>query len=452
MQEQLLQHSSSERARNTRDASGVFLEKFENTHVKVLQEDARGLEGELLKAGTKVLYSPLEENAFREDTPENRNLFARLGYAWTEATRGSLWFPPVPETLRTELEGAGVRCQEFMNALDENMHGAKGKPLPDTHLSAGSRLLPWRSPVRKVASRDLSKEFVRFILLQGDIPADTPCPESWMKTLESINAFRVYSLEGLGGIFHVVAAFCTPLHFTPSGPPSPGFPEMRHENMIQEFYRQKAAGDMPEPSFLFYSLGSSLPWLHRTEGAADNFCWLQIAQPHPQKRWEILLPPRKTNRIFLNDFVRRLAPLTDREKLFRVEAFIKEHLREQYGGNLSVEKIAKKLGFHKREVLAAFEELQKGGEYQCYKDDGMVVIVPENVSRAGKKINISSLNARKKLKNVFLGVAGAMIAFGATTIGSHIVGDNLWSGFIVVPLFAYLGGFLGKYLTGQEKN
>jgi hypothetical protein len=450
MQKQLVQHSSSEKTQNTRETASISLEDLANSHVKTLREDARGLEGELLKAGTKVLYSPLEENAFREDTPENRKLFARLGYAWTEATRSTLWFPPITATLQSELEGVGVRCQEFMNALDENLHGAKGKPLPDTHLSLAARLLPWRSRVQNVTSRDLSREFVRFLLLQGDIPAETPCPETWLKTLERINAFRVYSLEGFGGIFHVIAAFCSPLTFNPSGAPALGSPEMRHEDMIQEFYRQKAPGDMPKPSFIFYSLGSSRPWLHRTEGSANSSYWLQIAQPHPQKRWEILLPPRKTNRIFFNDFVRRLAPLTEQEKLFRVEAFIKEHLQEQYGGNLSVEKIAKKLGFHKREVLTAFEELQKGGEYQCYKDDGMIVIVPKNVPRAGKKIRISSLDLRQKLKSVSLGVAGTAIALGAENIGFRVMGDSLWSSFLLVPLFAYLGGCLGKYLAGKE--
>ncbi|MFO7876246.1 MAG: hypothetical protein R6U55_06665, partial [Desulfovermiculus sp.] len=38
--------------------------------LRILQRDERDLDGRLLKAGTKVLFNPIQPEAIREDTPD----------------------------------------------------------------------------------------------------------------------------------------------------------------------------------------------------------------------------------------------------------------------------------------------------------------------------------------------------------------------------------------------
>jgi len=356
---------------------GRFEEDVDPTfqeYVRTLTRDERDVDGKLLRMGARVLCHPSAPEELREDTPQNRQEFLRLDFAWTDGVRQRVWFPDVHELsngFRQEIESVRAAEKAFASAIDDNMLSARKQDFPIVHLPWWFSLLPyeWEPKVRQVEKvADLSGEVTVTIGENAGGPQGLAWPQAWSDFLGSLNKVTVYRLGGKLGAVHVVAAYVTRMKLAKHAAPEIVPPGPLMIDAVLGAYRQwqKHSGD-PAPGFAFLTLGSCSEWPQEMAGSAAGDHWVLLSDIGTDGNWKVRAPPRFADRLSLRNFLDRLKPETCQQRVSRVKHEVDGLIATGFEGNIHVERITKATGYRRTAVREAMLAMQESGHYRLFR-------------------------------------------------------------------------------------
>ena len=400
-------------------------------YLRTLDADERDLEGRLVLAGTRVLCDPSDPRIFMEDTPQIREEFIRLDCTWRQRSRQELWFPvlaKLPAESRAELDAARVLRDQFTSAIDENLHTAARSVCPELGLPFWYVLVPWELRIRRCkVVKDLSDELAGEVKSLSGVPDDLPWPEEWQTQLRELNVARVYSLKCTGGLvmratLHVISAFVCPLAFHKGKPPELLAPTQRVVDAARGAYRRWLAedGNASSPAFVFITIGVPKPWTPKVTATTGGRCWTVLSSPVGGGQWKTLPPAGYDDRLSIRDFLDRLRPETDRQRLSKVKHVVDSMLEQGYDGNITVKKIQDSTGYRETQVLRALMSLQEDRRhYRVYRTKQRGEIAIDNCSQLkGRKISKGEIEPSWLRRHGLVTVAGVLSPMLGVLIGN----------------------------------
>jgi hypothetical protein len=388
-------------------SAGAPFERYLDT----LRRDSRDIEGKLLRAGTRVIRAPDAPDEVMQDTPAHRRRFESLGFVWSETARRAAWFPTGSEwdaVFRSLMQTARQRGEQFRAALSTNLKGAAGRPLPDIRWPFWAYGVPILPHTRRVAlAADLSKALAEEVVRWGQVPEGIAPPEDWRGELEAVNRLEIYTVGGWLGTFHVVSACMTPLRFVHRGTPQQVPADATLVDAVRRLYTQWADG-RPKPMMTFLTLGSTDGWATGMTALAGASVWTLLSSVNETGRWRTAIPPQFAAKRYLRDFIDRLHPETEQDRIVRVKNAVDEHLHTGYAGNLLVDKIAAETGERRTGVIRAFRAMQESGHYECYRVEKKIAIRPDTGKGGITLPKERSFMLRYHLLPLVLGVLGPL--------------------------------------------
>jgi hypothetical protein len=424
--------------------------------VRVLQRDERDLDGKLLRSGSVVLCHPSQPEAFREDSHANREEFVRQDRTWTPEVRQRLWFPPVshmPSDFTHQVETCRAARKAFLAAIDENMVLAKDQPIPEVQsLPLWFDLLAWEPRIKTVSEvADLSESFATRMAQDNGVPPQVAWPKEWGQQLADLNTVKVYALNGLTATIHVVATVATPIRFHAGSNPEILPPDQGTADLIRDVYRQwVCTGRHNRPTFTFFTVGSALPWPAEVTGQAAGDHWLIVSHLSDNDEWETRTPPRFADRLSLRNFLDRLRPVTQQQRVSRIKSLVDDLLDCGYEGNIRLEKIAKETGYRRTAVRDALLTLRNSGHYRLYKTSGGDIAVGAATSGAGIPATPSRLRSGWLPRLACLGPA---IGVGIWFAKDVIIGRPFeFQSFVVLLPLAYGGEWLNVHFRKWRED
>jgi len=425
--------------------------------VRMLEKDARDLDGRLLKAGTKVLSHPSQPESFREDKPETRQVFQRQHCTWTSETRSRVWFPPKadwPTSFAHELAHIQAAHQSFLGALDENLKTSVCTPFPDVNLPSLASLLPWQPKIRSIVEEaNLSADLLPVLLQAAGHPPDISPSKEWKDVLLSVNTIRAYRVRCITADIRIVAAFITPISIRPGqdlafAPPSAA----TIQSVLDLLAQRLAATPGRKPVYTFFSLASAAPWPDDQKGiAAGDHCILLNHQADSGD-WHTLAPPFFVTRVSFHNFLERVYPVTRQERVSRIKAAVDNLLAEGYQANITVEKIARQTGYRQTTVRDAFVTMQEVSpdKYRVQRLDGRQIAI--RPCRANEPVKLTAASFRRSLlrKHGLLFVSAA-IGVSGWVLRSMIKLGGL-AGFLLLVVLVYATGLLQSQINRRASE
>lgn len=426
---------------------------FEGKYVYTLRRDHRDMEGKLLRAGTRVIYNPQAPDEVMESTDAHRRRFVENGYGWSDRIRQVSWFR-APETweidLTTGLAQARARCQQFTGAIDENLMAGVGRAIPDINLSPLLYALAWMPKVRRIECiANLTESLVAALCRLGQVPEGITPTRQWQDALNHCNQLKVYQVQSKVGQFHVVCGFITPLSFsagqaaaiTPAG--------AEWIDLIQSIYKDWQSSSQ-KVKYTFYSLGSASTWTNETESHSTSDSLVLLSEVKEVDQWQTQSPPHFAASAYLRNFIERLHPETQQQKISRIKSAVDEYVSENYEGNILLEKIATNTGFRRSMIQEAFKAMQRSGHYECYRVNNDLAIRFIK-GRKPKSIRIDTESCFLKyhggiLIGAFLSVVFWRLGdtFGPETLGLLSI--------LVAVIFVYIGKCLEILIQRKSIN
>lgn len=425
---------------------------FEQRYVRTSREGTRDVEGKLLRAGIRIICHPDAANEVMEDTPENRARFEEQQFAWSESAREKAWLPPRvdwPGNFRQSVQHAYRCCQNFCDAIDENVNSAIGKPVPDANLPLWSYALAWMPKVRnarKVA--DLTDNLSRQLCRVGDLPDEINLPAAWRETLAGMNRLAVYSVESRLGRFHVASAFVSPLQFTRDGDVAFVPPTAEVADAVQIVYREWIA-EQTAAGFTFFTIGAAERWQEDMCGSSSHQHCSLLSSHDDVGRWLTSAPPRFASRRYLRDFLDRLYPETHQQRISRIKEAVDQYVASGYEGNILLDKIARETGYRRTTVMDAFRAMRSSGHYECYRVDKKIAI-RNSTGRRGIRLP----SDRSAFLHYHLGLAGGvLLGILGWKVASYVttgVFDGL--GLLLLFPFTYAGRCVEMAVRRSQSN
>jgi hypothetical protein len=438
--------------------SAVRPESGREDFTRILDRDERDLDGRLVKSGTAVLCHPSQPQAFRVDTPANRQEFLRQDRTWTPEARQRVWFPPVanmPADRAGQAEACRSAKKAFLAAIDENMILARGRPIPEVQsLPFWFTLLAWEPRIHEVTQvADLSDALAIRMMQASAVPREVAWPQDWQQQSKGLNAVKIYALRGMTATVHVVAAFVTPVRCRAGGAPQLLAPNQSAVEAVQSAFQEwQRDHGQKQSAFTFFTIGAAQPWPQEVASHAASDHWLVVSSPDRDGVWQTRTPPRFADRLSLRDFLDRLRPVTQQQRISRVKQCVDELLNSGYEGNVHLEKIAKETGYRRTAVREALAALQDSGHYRLYETAEGILAVSAQTAALGFPVTASRARGRWLIRLALLGPAiGVTIWF----LRDVIIGKpfDFVSFFVSVPL-AYTGEWvntrLGKWQEDKE--
>lgn len=424
--------------------------------VRVLDRDERDLDGRLVKSGSAVLCHPSQPQAFRADSPANRQEFLRQDRTWTPEARQRIWFPPVatmPANLAGRIEACRSAKKAFLAAVDENMVLATGRPIPEVQsLPFWFPLLAWEPRIREVAQvADLSDALAGRMMQASRVPPEVAWPQDWQQQMRDLNAVKVYALRGMTATVHVVAAFVTPVRCRAGGAPELLPPSQSTVDAVQGAFQEWQRGHgQNRPAFTFFTIGSAQAWPEEMTGHAASDHWLVMSSPGKDGTWETRTPPRFADRLSLRNFLDRLKPVTQQQQISRIKCCVDELLNSGYEGNVHLEKIAKETGYRRTAVRDALAALRDSGHYRLYETAEGVLAVDSRTATLGTPATPARHRHRWLIRLALLGPAiGVAIWF----LRDVIIGKPFdFGSFLVSVPLAYAGEWLNTRLRKWQED
>jgi len=393
--------------------------QIEKEFTRVLERPERDLEGRMLPAGTRVLFNPAAPSEFFKDTPQNRRRFLELGLAWTQETWERVWFLPpseFSEAALRHLEAIRSARQAFVAALDENLRSLLGRPFPQVRGHPARNLLPLETGIRiraveKVA--DLSEHFCRALRDLSDTPRNRQWPPEYIELARSLNEMSVYCLRGWGKELHVVVTFASIVQPEKKAEPRWDGLGPAAADALREVYERWRAGERHrKPACVVFAVASlEKP---RCEGlcSAGGKQWWVLSYRGDGGRWESLMPRAYGESAAFAGLLEVLRPETFRERVARVKRLVDEAAAE--GGNVTVERIAERVGYRPETVREAFLALQDSNTspYRLYRTSGGRVAI--RLADPGEKVRLTAASFRPGfLARHALQLCGTAVGVGA---------------------------------------
>lgn len=411
---------------------------FEEKYVHALNKSARDTDERLIEAGSAVIYSPLNPDELKKDTPANREKFKKNGFAWGKETRQESWYPvpeKLPEELSKQIEKSRTLQKNFVSALDINIKEAIKKPLPDINLPGWFQLLAWAPKVKSVKEQaDITNLLIDRLKGTSGAPKDLPLPANWAEIMRTLNSLKVYSLEGLSTKFYAVVAFVTPLKFSPNDckivNASSVITSIIH-NVFNEWQKK-----YKKPTYTFFSLGCSTSWNKDINATASSSYWEIYSEPTGDT-WKSRMPSRFESQRHMRDFIVRLRPQTSGQRMQQIKLLVEEHYDTGYEGNLHVEKLANESGIPVDLTTIAFQDLHNTKQFTCYKTPHGKIAIGPGKKGVTKDKNIFD-NEHGFFKSHILGFVATFIAVAAWQVGGYFSKGNIWIGIFLLPVVIYL--------------
>lgn len=410
-------------------SAGSSSDSFEQ-YLDTLRRPMRDVEGKLLPAGTRVIRHLDAREDVMEDNPDNRRRFTDNGFSWRDVTR----LPPPGQwgdELRQALQDAGRRCGQFRAALQDNLKASVGEPLPDIRLPFWAYGLPFLPRIRTVEQiADLSRRFSDEVCRLGHLGEETSVPEEWDQALESMIDMKVYSVAGLLGTFHVVAAFAAPLKFSRYQNPEPGPATADLVSAVHRLYHDWVSRTS-SPRLTFFSIGSATAWENGVAGFTDGDQWTVLSWPDEEGGWRTSSPPQFAVRRYLRDFTGRLRPETEQERISCIKSAVDRRIDEGYRGNILLEKIAKETGYRRTVVKDVFRAMQESGHYECYRVGGQIAVRRRTGEGGIRLYSEPSIWLRYHIGMIAAGLLGPL---GWVMASYHVTGVFHWQTLLwVIP-------------------
>jgi hypothetical protein len=289
-------------------------EHIEGVYLADLDTDARDVDGMLLRAGTRILRSPVAPGEFVEDTPANRVRFTEQECTLTAAARSRVWFPPLAAMdgqFQSAMSVAVGVMKSFGDAVDRNLRALVGRPFPDTTgriPHARTSRTSCISAVMHVA--DLSDSLVSHMIRGVGVPhAVEPTPE-WLDALRSFNSLRLYSIKSGSRVIRAVAAFVCPVALRAGHAPVFAAPNALAFELVERCYAEwkdihDAGGDTP----VLLVVGSWPSWSGDLSASAGAGRWaVLLAAESSAASWMVRLPPAHACPWALRGMIRHLLP------------------------------------------------------------------------------------------------------------------------------------------------
>jgi len=426
-------------------------------YVRILSEDERDIEGRLIRSGSAVLCHPSDPGKFKEDTPANRQEFLKLDYSWTDEVRQRVWFhsaKELPQETRDTLEACRAAKREFVSAIDENLNSARGDIFPEVGLPFWTLLLLWEPRIKHVTTvSDIGKDIAGRVKSNCGVPDDLDWPSAWQELLEELNVGKIYSAKCAGATIHVVTAFVCQLRLQRNTPVAIVDPAQTMVEAVYDAYQVWTSNrKTAKPVLTFYSIGSAQEWSHNVVADASAAHWTVITHYQPDGTWKVIVPAGFIGRLSVRNFVDRLKPETQRQRISRTKDSVDRLLDSGYEGNITIDKIANQTGFRRTYVRDAFLTLQENGHHRLYWTGQRVLAIDRHLGRTGPKITAANFERswiRRELFTWLAPAGGIAIWFVANAIfGEPFHGLK----FLVMLLLAYPGRFVDRYLNVRREN
>ncbi len=427
---------------------------FEGKYVRTLKEDARDAEGKLVKAGARVLANPLAPGEFMEDSPANRQAFERTDCTWSPQAREKVWLTPVESASaasRAEFAALQSVRQGFVGALDENLKSASKQPVPAIRMPRLHYLLPWEPRLKQVdVAADLTTAVIERLKKLSEVPNEVAWPADWEELYRDLNEVRVYSLRGSGAEVHVVVASIAYLSFRPYDEPETARVDAGVVDMVrgayEEWLKNEGAG---KPVSTFFSIGARGDWETAVTPVSGGDQWVIVSGKHDEDGWQTRMPPRFACRLAVRDFLDRLTPETRQQRISRVKQHIDTLLDEGYGGNLTVDKVAKATGYRRSAVGDALLSMHESGHYRLYKTDVGDVAVDRKTNLAGGAEK--ALAGKKGFTRYLLTLLSPIVGVVAWVLKDLLLGRgfDVKALLVMIPL-AYVGRLVDRQICRAQ--
>lgn len=416
---------------------------------RVLESEARDVDGRLLRAGTTVLCHPDAPDEIRDDNPENRRQFERLSFAWTDETRLNLVFPKLADctaTFRTELESATVARRRFATAIDENLRSSVGELFPDVRLPFWFKLLPVNPLIRRVDDFSLTSQLIGDLKHDSGIDVNAEWPSEWTDRLAQINKVSVYTVSCLGARLHVLVAFLGNIRFDSRSGPSIEIPSQSAVETAYRHYRESVTSSkLTAPNVTFATVASPKEWPEDVVQRVGD-TWSILSSPIGDEKWTAHSITGVSGSRSVTGFLTRLRPETREQRTERVRIEI-DRLLESGLDRADVGRIKKALSYERTDIEDAFFALRKTGDFRLFwhKTDGrQILAIDRRIDLPAPKVRRRQIRRRLWLVQIATMIVVQLIWIALKIAVMTLVGGEPFHWFDL--LAGYAGLVSGKYL------
>lgn len=262
---------------------------------------------------------------------------------------------------------------------------------PQLHLRIGDMLLPRpRTATVTESAIDLSAQLARALQQRWRLPSDRDSPaqmweppEAWRVEFQQANRLNVHVVKSLSGRRVLVAvATITPVDFKLcQGPvlvPADADHLAKVETTLRDECQRKWPGSRRQSIYLV--VHSATGWALQGEHTDPPDVLTVFGEPQGGQ-WKLTVPPVETRPQYVQDFLRRLTPVTLDQRWNRIRRWIEDNLLiHDYVTVLKVQDALfneASLGVSEKEVLDTFRRLLRTGRYLQYSlNDGQTALRP----------------------------------------------------------------------------
>lgn len=331
-----------------------------------------------IPAGGRYLKDPRTEEV-ELLTPESERRFKANGNSWY------LWFDPLsvdPATGRKEVEKVGAakkHADKFMDELDLNMAGLKGKFLPDCNLSFFYKYCPVMSSFGDVLRKPNSfvqsdDDALWYKALQDGkvVPQEYEVYKNEWKRVEAANRFAVWEVGRSGAKFRVFAAFVTVIkRRTDATGKKCALESCRGGSDVADVVRKYSDEwnqRHPDPGVCCccYTFASENGWDENCQSSASVDTITVFSQPDSNIPigWSVRAPHLQGKRMIFQTLITSLYPVSFVSQLALIKGMLERtKLVEPF---FSATSVSKETGIPECRVMEAFERLRRDKkQYWC---------------------------------------------------------------------------------------
>lgn len=186
------------------------------------------------------------------------------------------------------------------------------------------------------------------------------------------------------------------------------------------------------------------------KGIADGRSWTLLSSPDGSGRWQTSDPDHFSVRLSLRNFLDRLCPETQQQRISRIKSTVDGHIAGGYQGNVLLGMIAKQTGYRRTVVRKAFSDMQNSGHYKCYRVEGELAIGPPDARPRGTRLR-PIVPAMVKY-HLWILLSVAIPLFGWRLASYHETGQWKWWILALLLPFAHVGLCLETALKRRQPD
>ena len=425
------------------------------SYIRLLDHDARDIEGKLLKQGTRVLFNPKQYELIKEDNESNRRTFIHQDFTWAAELRQSLWFPSLDslsEELQQKAEKYRIARISFIEGVEENLKDSiQHSFLPAVRpFSLLSTLLAWGQKIKYVQEKaNLTDNLLKLLIPKSGVPHEVSIPLEWETWLREFVEFKIFEVGGSIFKFHVAVMIAPSFQFQIPGIIEFKSPGTEIIDSAMGLYDEWSKEENAHVPYVFYSLGSLLPWMQGNHARlAARHCTV-LSWFYQEESWFTEIPSTINYPGSVESFLEHLKPETSAMQCKRIKEYIDEKLNSGFEGYLDIVMIARETGYsihNIKKFLRIIAERDKN--YRLFRTPKGKMAISKRESLLGNEIRLPT--AYNVLLPRIALLSPALTVLIRSIIIYYLHGTIDFESLIISLLVAYIGEWINTRLMWKR--